>query len=101
MASNVRYQPLVAVSENLGGKVPVKDNVLSSHEQDSYLNTSLNENCIKFESQTNRKYSVDLRQTYFDVKLRFVKGFGYRKNNTTDVKNEHKEDIKADVETDE
>ena len=45
MSSNFRYQPFVAVSGNLGGKVPVVDDVLSFHEQEIYPTTSLDENC--------------------------------------------------------
>ena len=33
--NNFRYQPLVAVSGNIGGKVPTVDDVLSSHEQET------------------------------------------------------------------
>ena len=51
MSSNFRYQPFVAVSGNLGGKVPVVDNVLSSDELEIYPTTSLDENCIEFEFQ--------------------------------------------------
>ena len=54
MSSNFRYQPFVAVSGNLGGKLPVVDDVLSSHEQEIYPTTSLDENCIQFEFQTDR-----------------------------------------------
>ena len=32
--NNFRYHPFVAVSGNLGGKVPTVDDVLSSHEQE-------------------------------------------------------------------
>ena len=39
----------VAMSGNLGGKVPIVDDVLSSHEQEIYPTTSLDENCIEFE----------------------------------------------------
>ena len=46
MSSNFRYQAFVAVSGNLGGKVPAVDDVLSSHEQEIYPTTSLDENCI-------------------------------------------------------
>ena len=49
MSSNFRYQHFVAVSGNLGGKFPVVDDVLSSHEQEIYPTTSLDENCIEFE----------------------------------------------------
>ena len=77
MSSNFRYQPFVAVSGNLGRKVPVVDDILSSHEQEIYPTTSLDENCIEFDFQTNRNYYVDLRQTYFALKLKLVNGRGY------------------------
>ena len=38
------YQPFVAVSGNLVGKVPIVDDVLSSHEQENYPTTSLDKN---------------------------------------------------------
>ena len=59
--NNFRYQPFVAVSRTLGGKVPIVDEFLSSHEQEIYPTTSLDENCIEFELQTDRNYYVDLR----------------------------------------
>ena len=74
--NNFRYRPFVAVSENLGGKVPIVDDVLSSHEQEIYPTTSLDENCIEFEFQTDRNYYVDLRQSFLALKLKFVKGRG-------------------------
>ena len=55
---NFRYQPFVAVSGNVGGKVPIVDDVLSSHEQEFYPNTSLDENCMA-------------------LKVKFVKGRAY------------------------
>ena len=61
---NFRYQTYVAVSGNLGGKVPVVDDVLSSHEQQIFTTTSLDENSIEFELQADGKYHVDLRQSY-------------------------------------
>ena len=78
MSNNIfRYQPFVAVSGNLGGKLPIVDDVLSSHEQEIYPTTSLEENCIEFEFQTDRNYYVDLRQSFLALKLKFVKGRGY------------------------
>ena len=65
--NNFRYQSFVAVSGNLGGKVPIVDDVLSSHEQEIYPTTSLDENCIEFEFQTDRNYYVDLRQVFFGI----------------------------------
>ena len=62
MSSNFRYQAFVAVSGNLGGKVPIVDDVLSSHEQEIYPTTLLDENCTEFEFQTDSNYYVDLRR---------------------------------------
>ena len=57
----------MAVSGNLGGKVTNVDNVLSSHEQEFYPITSLDENCIEFELQTDWNYYVDLRESFFGI----------------------------------
>ena len=73
MSINFRYQPFLAVSGNLGRKIPVVDDVLSSHEQEIYPTTSLDENLIEFEVQMNRNYYVDLRQTYLALKLKLVR----------------------------
>ena len=51
---NFRYQPFVAVSGNCCVKVPIVDDVLSSHEQKNYPTTSLEGNSIEFEFQTDR-----------------------------------------------
>ena len=98
MSSNFWYQTFVAVSGNLGGKVPVVDDVLSSHEQEIYPTTSLDENWIEFEFQTDRNYYVDLRQTYLALKLKLVKIRGYETYNSKEVKKEHKEEAKAEAE---
>ena len=96
MSSNFRYQTFVAVSGILGRKVSVVDDVLSSHEQEIYPTTSLDENCIEFESQTDRNYYVDLRQTYLALKLKHVSGCGFETYNTKEVKKEQKEEAKAE-----
>ena len=88
----------MAVAGNLGGKVSVVDDVLSFHEQKIYPTTSLDENCIEFDFQTNRNYYVDLRQTYLALKLKFVSGRGYETYNTKELKKEHKEETKAEEE---
>ena len=82
MSTNFRYQLYVAVSGNLGGRFPVVHDVLSSHEQEIYPSTSLDENCIRFEFQTDRNHYVNLRQTYLALKLKIVKGRGYETYNT-------------------
>ena len=75
--NNFRYKPFVAVSGNLVvGKVPIVDDVLSSREQKIYCTTSLAENCIDFEFQTDRNSYVELRQSFLTLKLNSVKGRG-------------------------
>ena len=81
----------MAVSENLWGKVPIVDDVLSSQEQENYPTTSLDENCIEFEFQTDRNYYVDLRQTFLALKLKFIKGRGYDTYENKEKKQEHKD----------
>ena len=56
--------------------VPVVDDVLSSHEQEICPTTSLDENTIEFEFQTDRNVYVDLRQTNLALKSKLVKGRG-------------------------
>ena len=67
------YQTFVTVSGSGGGKVTVVDDVLSSHEQQIYPTTSLDENSIEFEFQTDRNNNTDLRQTYLSLELKLVK----------------------------
>ena len=97
--NNFRYQPFVAVSRNLGGKVPIVDDVLSSHEQEISPTTSLDENCIEFEFQTNRNYYVDLRQSFLALTLKFVKGRGYDTYECKEKKKEHKDESVVFTET--
>ena len=72
-------------------KVPVADDVLSSHEQEIYPTTFLDENSFEFEFQTDRNVYVDLRQTYLALKIKLVKGRGFDTYKTTEKKKEHKE----------
>ena len=97
-SSNLRYKPFVAVPGNLGGKVPVVDDVLSSHEQEIYPTTSLDENFIEFDFQTDPIYCVDLRQTFLALKLKPVRGPGYETCRTKEVKEQHKQEAKAEEE---
>ena len=90
--NNFWYQPFVAVSGNVGGKVPIVDDVLSSHEQEIYQTTSFDENCIEFEFQTDRNYYVDLRQSFLALKLKLVKGLGYDTYESKEKKKEHKDE---------
>ena len=87
------------MSGNLGGKIPIVDDVPSSHEKEIYPTTSLDENCIKFEIQTDRKYYVDLRQSFPALKLKFVKGRGYDTYESKEKKKEHKDESVLSNET--
>ena len=98
MSSNFRYQAFVAVSGNLGGKIPVVDDILSFHEQENYPTTSVDENCIEFDFRADRNYYVDLRQMYLALKLKLVSGRGYETYNTKEVKKEHKLEAKVEEE---
>ena len=70
-----------------------------SHEQEVDPTTSLDNNCIELEFQTDLSYYFDLRQTYLASKLKFVKGHGYEAYNTKKVEKERKEEAKANEET--
>ena len=91
--SSFRYQPFVTVSGNPGVKVPVVDNVLSSHEHEIYPTTSLEENSMEFEFQTDRNVYVDLRQTYLALKIKLVKGRGFDSYKTTEKKRSTKKTL--------
>ena len=99
MSSNFRYQTFVAVSGNLGGKVPIIDDVLSLHEQEIYPTTSLDGNCIEFQFQTDRNYYVNLRQSFLALNLKFVKGRGYDTYESDENKKEHKDESVVFTET--
>ena len=71
---------------------------MSSHEQEIYPTTSVDESCIEFEFQTDRNYYVNLRQTYLALKLKLVRGRGYETYKTKEVKKEHKEEATAEEE---
>ena len=94
MSCNFWYQTFVAVSGKLGGKVSVVYNVLSSHEQAIYPNTAIEENCLELDFQTDVNYYGYLRQMYFALKLKYVKGCGYENYNTDEVKKRTKRRLK-------
>ena len=62
---------------NFGVKVSVVEDILSLHEQDFYQTTSLVENSIQFEFQTNRNSYVHLRRTNLVLIWKLSKGRGY------------------------
>ena len=88
----------MAVLANLGGIVPLVDDILSSRQQQIYSTASLDKNCIKFEFQLDWNFYVDLRQTYLALKMNFFSDRGYKTYNTGEVRKEDKEEAKADDE---
>ena len=80
----------MATSGLLGGKIPVYDNGVLSHEQEISPTTSLDKFCIEFEFQTDPNYYVDFRQTYLNLKLKFVKRRGYENYKTIEKKSTKK-----------
>ena len=89
----------MAVSANLGGKVPIVDDVLSSQEQETYPTTSLDENCIEFKFQTVRNHYFDLRESFLALNLKIVKGRGYDIYESMEKKKEHKDESVVFIET--
>ena len=98
MSNHFRYQRFVAVSGKQRKKDPLVDAVLWPHHLEKSPSTSLEDNCIEFETQTNQNCYVDLRQTYVALKMIFVKSRGEETFKVKAVKKEHKK-TKADVET--
>ena len=62
---------------------------MSSVDQEIYPITYLHENCIQYDFQTDRKFYVDLKQTFLARKLKPIKSRGYETDNTMEVKKEH------------
>ena len=87
------------MSGNLEGKVPIVDGVLSSHEQEKYPTTSLDENSLEFEFQTDRNFYLDLTQSLLALKLKFVKARGYDTYESEEKKKEHKDESVVFTET--
>ena len=69
-----------------------------SQEQESYSATSLDQNCLELEFQTDRNSYVDLGQTYLALKLKLVRGRSYETYNSKEVGKEDEEEAKADEE---
>ena len=78
----------MALSESLGGKVSTGENVLSSHEQETYPTTSFDGNGIEFEFYTDQDLHVNLGQSYLALKVKRIKGSGYETYNSTQVEKE-------------
>ena len=58
----------------------------------NYPTASLDQNSFEFEFQTDLNVHVDLRQTYFALKVKLVEGRGFDSYKTTEKKKKHTED---------
>ena len=88
-----RCQLFASVSEKLGEKVPLLDMILCYGEK-TYNVTSLDENCIGFEFQTDRNYYVGLSLCFLVFELELIKAQVTIRTTTTKAK-KHKETVKA------
>ena len=86
ISKSFQYEFSLAVFGKLVCKIPIVNGVLSSHELEIYITTSIDENCIEFEFQRDQNYYVDLRETYFALKLKLVKGGGHGAYKNKEVK---------------
>ena len=80
------------MSENPVVKIAVVDNVLSSHEQETYSVISVDWNSFQFQFKIDRNVYVDLRQTYLALKVKLVGGRSFDTYKTTENEKEHGED---------
>ena len=66
--------------------------MLFSHKHEIYPNTSLDENSIEFEFQTDRNVYVDFRQINLAPKIKIIKGRCFDTFKPTEKKNKHEKD---------
>ena len=55
-------------------KVPVYETIISSYTQKVFLSCSVAENSFEIEFETDRKLSLDMRDTHLSLNLQFFKG---------------------------
>ena len=55
-------------------KVPVYETIISSYTQKVFLSCSVAENSFEYEFETDRKLSLDMRDTHLSLNLQLFKG---------------------------
>ena len=98
-----RWQYFSAACGNLGGKIPIVDDVVSAHEQKIYPTNSSDDNSIKFEFCTDGNCYVDWRKVFLALILKMVQGCAdgfYDPEYPENEKDDSKEDA-AEVTADE
>lgn len=72
--SNFRYGHFTNSCLEIFDKIPILEPILSSHVQEVYPSTSLDESSIEFEYETDRSIYLDLRDTHLLIKVQINKG---------------------------
>ena len=68
--SNFRYGHFTNSCLEIFDNVPVLEPIISSHIQEVYPTTSLDESSIEFEYETDRNVFIDMRDTHLLIKLK-------------------------------
>ena len=92
--SNFRYGHFTNSCLEIFDKVPVLEPIISSHVQEVFPSTSLDESSIEFEFQTDRSIYLDMRDTHLMIQVELAKGRlfdTYKKRDEPIKKVEHKE----------
>ena len=72
--SNIRYGHFTNSCLEIFDKIPVLKPMESSHVQELYPSTSLDESSIEFEFETDRSIYLDMRDIHLQIKVGLQKG---------------------------
>ena len=72
--SNFRYGHFTNSCLEIFDKIPVLEPIESSHVQEVYPSTSLDESSIEFEFETDRSKYLDMRDIHLQIKVGLQKG---------------------------
>ena len=72
--SNFRYGHFTNSCFEIFDEIPVLEPVESSHVQQVYPSTSLDESSIEFEFETDRSIYLDMRDIHLQIKVGLQKG---------------------------
>ena len=72
--SNFRYEHITNSCLEIFDKIPVLEPIESSHTQEVYPSTSLDESSIEFELETDRSIYLDMRDIHLQIKVGLQKG---------------------------
>ena len=72
--SNFRYGHFTNSCLEIFDKIPVLEPIESSHVQEVFPSTSLDESSIEFEFETDRSIYIDMREIQLQIKVGLKKG---------------------------